>query len=311
MNIKHLVIGGGGPNGFMFFGALKYLKEHQFWNIENIKTIYTTSAGSLIGSIMSLNYNLDDIEEYILKRPWDKLQPIEPENIMNIWREKGVFDEKFVFDILKPLLSCVSLDSNITLKELHNYNNIDLHIFTSKIKNGYFECVDLNHQTYPDLELYRAITMSSAFPIAFKPIEYKGEYFIDGGLCNNFPLNTCLNETKCDSKEILAIIYSKKTDEDNYVINNDINVINYTVKILFNMKYMISNEHNQEKIDNTIIMKNEHSDFTNWKNAYYNEEHRKYLLNEGINYAKKFLEFSHENREEDIKENIKENIEEE
>ena len=105
MTIKHLVIGGGGPNGFMFFGALKQLKDKKFWHFENINTIYTTSAGSLIGSIISLNYELQDIQEYILKRPWDKLQPIEPENIMSIWREKGIFDEKFVYDILKPILT--------------------------------------------------------------------------------------------------------------------------------------------------------------------------------------------------------------
>jgi len=47
----------------------------------------------------------------------------------------------------------------------------------------------LNHKTDPDLLLYKAITMSSAFPFVFKPIEYNGEYYIDGGLCNNFPFN--------------------------------------------------------------------------------------------------------------------------
>ena len=296
MTIKHLVIGGGGPNGLMFFGALKYLKENRFWNNDTIKSIYTTSAGSLIGAMISLNYNLDDIEEYILKRPWDKLQPIEPENILNIWNEKGIFDEKFVLDIVNPLLKCVSLDSNINLKEFYEFNNIDLHIFTSKIKNGYFETIDLNHKTHPDLLLYKAITMSSAFPFVFKPIEYNGEYYIDGGLCNNFPLNACLNEVSSEKDEILAINYSKKSDDENYVINNNINVINYTMKIIFNMKYMISNEHNQEEIKNVITMKNDYDDFTNWKNSYSNEEHRKYLLDKGKEYGINFLE-SFENNE--------------
>ena len=66
------------------------------------------------------------------------------------------------------------------------------------------------------------------------------EYYIDGGLCNNFPLNFCLNQTKCNKDEILAINYSKKSDDENYVINNNTNVINYTMKIIFNMKYMIA-----------------------------------------------------------------------
>ena len=138
--------------------------------------------------------------------------------------------------------------------------------------------------------------MSSAFPFVFKPIEYNGEYYIDGGLCNNFPLNFCLNETKCNKGEILAINYSKKSDEEDYVINNNTNVINYTMKIIFNMKYMISNEHNQEKIKNIITMKNDYDDFANWKNSYSSEEHRKYLLDKGKEYAINFLE-SFENNE--------------
>ena len=62
------------------------------------------------------------------------------------------------------------------------------------------------------------------------------------------------------------------------------------MKIIFNMKYMISNEHNQEQIKNIITMKNDYDDFTNWKNSYSNEEHRKYLLDKGKEYAINFLE---------------------
>ena len=42
MTIKHLVIGGGGPFGLCALGALKYLHEKEFWNINNIKSIYAT-----------------------------------------------------------------------------------------------------------------------------------------------------------------------------------------------------------------------------------------------------------------------------
>lgn len=290
MKIKHLVISGGGPNGFMFFGALKHLKENNYLDINNIESIYATSVGSLIATIMILKYNLDDIEEYFLKRPWDKLQPIIPENLLNIWSEKGYFDEKFIFNILVPLLKCVSLDGETNLKEFYEFTNIDLHIFTSKIKNGYFECIDLNYKTYPELELYKAIAMSSAMPIAFKPIEYNGEFYIDGGICNNFPLNYCLNNVKCDKDEILAIYHSTLSDNDTYIIDNNVNLIDYTIRMIFNMKNMISNELKQDKIKNFIKMRNELDEFTNWKESYLNEEHRKNLLDKGKEYAISFLE---------------------
>jgi hypothetical protein len=37
-------------------------------------------------------------------------------------------------------------------------------------------------------------------------------------------------------------------------------------------------------------MKNDYDDFTNWKNSYSNEEHRKYLLDKGKEYGINFLE---------------------
>ena len=77
--------------------------------------------------------------------------------------------------------------------------------------------------------------MSSAMPIAFKPIEYNGEFYIDGGLCNNFPLNYCLNNVKCNKDAILAIFHSTLSDNDIYIIDNNVNLIDYTIKMIFNM----------------------------------------------------------------------------
>ena len=46
--IKHIVINGGGPSGLLSYGALKYLFENDFVNIENIKSIYGTSIGEYL-----------------------------------------------------------------------------------------------------------------------------------------------------------------------------------------------------------------------------------------------------------------------
>ena len=39
MTIKHLVLTGGGPIGFVEYGALKYLTEKNYIIYENIKSI--------------------------------------------------------------------------------------------------------------------------------------------------------------------------------------------------------------------------------------------------------------------------------
>ena len=49
MVIKYLVLGGGGGGGFSIYGALKYLSEKNYYDINNIKSIYSTSVGSING----------------------------------------------------------------------------------------------------------------------------------------------------------------------------------------------------------------------------------------------------------------------
>ena len=69
MVIKHLVISGGGPTGFLSYGAAKYLEKNKFWNIENIESIYGTSIGAVIGIILSLKHTWETIDDYIVNVP--------------------------------------------------------------------------------------------------------------------------------------------------------------------------------------------------------------------------------------------------
>ena len=52
MTIKHIVISGGGPTGLKSLGALQYLEKNDFWKIENVESIYATSAGAMIGLLI-------------------------------------------------------------------------------------------------------------------------------------------------------------------------------------------------------------------------------------------------------------------
>ena len=46
MTIKHIVLAGGGPAGFVTYGALRELHINKFWNISDIKSIYGCSIGA-------------------------------------------------------------------------------------------------------------------------------------------------------------------------------------------------------------------------------------------------------------------------
>ena len=53
--IKHIVISGGGQTFVTFYGILKQANIKKYWNIEDIESIYATSAGSMVGLLIALN----------------------------------------------------------------------------------------------------------------------------------------------------------------------------------------------------------------------------------------------------------------
>ena len=69
MTIKHIVISGGGPTGFITYGAVRYLSKEKFWDLKNIETIYGSSIGALMGVVFSLGYDWEWLDDYFIKRP--------------------------------------------------------------------------------------------------------------------------------------------------------------------------------------------------------------------------------------------------
>jgi predicted acylesterase/phospholipase RssA len=205
MTIQHLVIGGGGPFGFTAFGVLKQLHDVGFWDIKNIKTIFATSIGSLVGAFLLLGYDYSYIYDYFVKRPWEKIfKHIGVNNIFNIYSDKGAIDIYPLYvESLNMVLEAKGMTSSVTLKEFYEYSGVELNIIVSEINTFKYEI--LSYKTYPELDLIKALTMSASLPVIFTPHFLDDKCLIDGGIFSNYPVNICLNETKCHKNEILGV----------------------------------------------------------------------------------------------------------
>uniref|UniRef100_A0A6C0AYF0 PNPLA domain-containing protein n=1 Tax=viral metagenome TaxID=1070528 RepID=A0A6C0AYF0_9ZZZZ len=290
MTIKYLVIGGGGGGGYSIYGAMKYLCKENFWNINDIKIIYATSIGALISVFISLKYDWESLDDYLIKRPWDKVISLKPMNVLNILSKKGMFDIDLIKDVLNPLLTAKELSESITLKEFYEYNNIEIHMYTVNINESLPTKVDLSYKTHPDLELYKAVAMSSAFPIIFSPIYDGSGCYIDGGVLNNFPLNdtinNCINENN-NSDEILAFKVSSKHKIPN-IINNS-TLINYIYSLMDGLRKLVSTENYQREIKNIVECKLDSNYFYDWKEAVVSETTRTNMINIGMKYGEEFM----------------------
>ena len=69
MSITSLVMSSGGTNGYLILGAIELLTQNKHIDLNNITSMYTTSAGSLIGVLLSIEKNVNTIRDYILNFP--------------------------------------------------------------------------------------------------------------------------------------------------------------------------------------------------------------------------------------------------
>tara|TARA_B110000037_G_C17120174_1_gene505456 strand:- start:1888 stop:2790 length:903 start_codon:yes stop_codon:yes gene_type:complete len=293
--IKHIVINGGGPTGLLCYGALKYLFENEFIHIDNIQSIYGTSAGAIIAALILLKYDWNTLDDYLLKRPWGKVFKLEPDHFFEMYTSKGLFQFDLVTELLKPLLTAKDLTEDITLKEFYEFNKIDFHCFTVEMNS--FQKIDLSHKSHPELSLLKALNMSSAVPILFKPIIDEDKCYVDGSLLDNYPIDECISSQKCEHDEILGI-KNVWTSNDEAVIHNDMNILQYLQSSLGQLINHIQLRHTSIltpiQYELKCLCDKDLADYSKWFEYMTDGTKMKELIDEGKKYAELFSNYERE-----------------
>jgi predicted acylesterase/phospholipase RssA len=197
-------LSGGGITGFSTYGVLRESNKAGFWHIDNIKTIYCTSVGSIFAMFISLlkSFDWEIYDDFIIKRPWHHVFNFNLQSIIQSYDTKGIFSNKIIEETARPVLAALDLSVDTTLKQLYEYTNIDLHFITSELHS--FKMVDLSHTTHPDWRVVDAVYCSCCLPVLFAPFSNNTELYMDGALFQHFPVNRCL-ENGAQLNEIFGI----------------------------------------------------------------------------------------------------------
>jgi predicted acylesterase/phospholipase RssA len=304
--IKHIVFTGGGPVGMVEYGALKYLTEKKFIAHENIESLYSISIGGIIGLIYILNYEWAWMDDFLIKRPWNKLVNISYSSYINILYEKGIINKSILVNVLEPLFLAKNIPLNITLLEFYNLTKIEFNIFACSLND--IKQTKFNHITNPNLELVDALYMSLSIPIIFVPLYIDNCFYLDGAIIVGCPINQCIAEKKCSHDEILCFMndkmqpidlsnnfYNKYSDNKaNNIITNDSNFFEYVFFLIKKLFLKISNFENEiiiyiKNSINTALTYNS-IDSAYWYHVLSHETERAYLINLGALQAEKFLD---------------------
>ena len=286
MTIKHLVISGGGQTMVQSLGAIQYLEQNKFIDLNTIETIYGTSAGAIIAVIVGLKYDWETVNDYFIKRPWHKLFNIKAQHIFDAYSKKGVYDIDILEKFYKPLFEAKNIPIEITMKEFYEYSKIEIHIFVFELNS--FETAEITYKTHPDLQLIKAIFMSCSLPILVTPTFIENKCYIDGGIVCNYPLNVCIESQK-NVDEIVGFKNHYSEDTTNYIDSN-CSLFEFAVGFIFKIIRNLHTDNKQTKIKNEVIYKSDHVSISVLKDAISSIEARQKLLQIGIDSAKQFLD---------------------
>lgn len=285
MTIKHLVISGGGPIMIQILAAIQELENNKYLDMNNIESIYGTSAGAILAVIFSLKFDWQTLNDYIIKRPWHDVFPIKVQNILDAYTKKGIFDNKTIEKCFKPLLDAKDIPLDISLYEFYNLTKVDIHIFAFEINE--YKIVDISYKTHPDLSLLKAVQMSCALPVLLAPVCIGDKCFMDGGVACNYPLNFCI-ESGYKPDEILG--FKNKYSDDKSVVNAESTMLDYILKFLFKAIFSINNNYAQPTIQNEVVFDTTYLTLDTLHSALSSIDKRRELFDNGKKTAIEFLE---------------------
>ncbi len=201
-----LVLSGGGARGIGHLGVIKALEEF------GLKFDYLsgTSAGALVGCLYSYGYPPDEILKMVQGIPVFKTLKL-------AWTWTGLLS----FDGLREVLLKYMPEDNFDVLK------IPATLALTEIRKGKIEYVSRG-------ELMTPIQASCSVPAVFKPVQYRGGIYVDGGILDNLPVKAI--HDKCDF--IIGSHCNFITNE--FDVKNFRNVIERSLLMAINGNTMVS-----------------------------------------------------------------------
>ena len=324
-SIKHLVISSGGPAGHMMYSVLRTLNIKGVWDMKDIKTIYGSSIGSYIAIILALRYEWEVMDDYLIKRPWEKIfvssssasssasaaaaaaaasnvdvndhlhlsgsSLADAKNklghIFQLYNTHGLYGLKEFTETLRPALQGKDMTTKITFQEFYDRTGIEVHFTVTEMNK--FQAIDFSYKTHPNQSLVEACYMSCSYPFGFAPIYRDGCCYLDGGIVNDYPLHECIRDQKCGLGEILGVkvLWEKKPAN----ITEKASLLQFIYTFFNQINSNFYENRATKAIPNEVVCVSKVFSIRDWMNWVKDENYRRELVLRGETFANVFLSY--------------------
>lgn len=178
--MDYLALSGGGINGILQLGALKYLELAQDDPL-HFKGIVGTSIGALIGLLLTRGLCIDTLI-HIFYENYKDICRLEF-NVDIVHRQHALQDPAPLENIIKAHIS-----PELTFRDL--YAQTQTHFACLAVNLAACKLVQFDHINTPEVSVLRATMASMAIPFVFPLVTIAGHQYCDGGCMMNYPCTT-------------------------------------------------------------------------------------------------------------------------
>lgn len=211
-----LVLAGGGARGAAHIGVLQVLDELRI----PVDAIAGTSMGAVVGGLHSIGYSPEELEETILAIDWDAAFNDRPPREALPFRRKQE-DRDFLarfhlgFDgrrvrLPSGFLSGQSLFQVLKRMTVDRRAPSDFDTFPTPFRAVVCDLDTGEAVALGSGDLATVIRASMSVPGAFTPVTIDGREYVDGGIVQNLPVETC---RAMDVDVIIAVDLARDLEE--------------------------------------------------------------------------------------------------
>jgi predicted acylesterase/phospholipase RssA len=194
MEIDTLIFSGGGPSGLAYTGVFEALLDHEiiYRDLRGIREIITTSIGILFSFAIIIGLDNKAIRKIVLEYNTACMLNYEDICVDGLLVDYGIFETNGIRDIFRSILKRVCLVDEMSLSEMYERYRICLTVKVYNVTRKQIEYI--SHVTHPCMSIVTLAEMTTAIPIMFKPIRYKGDLYVDGGIRGSYPIEHCKSD---------------------------------------------------------------------------------------------------------------------